>query len=53
LSAIVYLPKSPVMPGIKVGGTRGGIPAPMNPGVGGMIVEPLGKSVGWGVRASG
>jgi hypothetical protein len=51
--SIGYLPNSPVMPGMKVGGTRGGMPAPMNPVGGGMTIWPLGIKVGCGERASG
>jgi hypothetical protein len=41
------------MPGMKVGGTLGGIPAPMNPVGDGITTWPLGIKVGWGERASG
>ena len=41
------------MPGMKVSGTRGGIPAPMNPVGGGVTIKPFGISVGCGERASG
>jgi hypothetical protein len=41
------------MPGMKVAGTRGGIPAPMNPVVGGITIWPFGINWGVGERASG
>ena len=41
------------MPGMKVAGTRGGMPAPMNPVGGGITIRPFGISVGCGERASG
>jgi hypothetical protein len=41
------------MPGMKVGGTLGIMPAPMNPVGAGMIIWPLGIMVGCGERASG
>ena len=48
-----YLPRSPDMPGMKVLGTRGGMPAPMNPTGGGITIGPFGIRVGCGERASG
>jgi hypothetical protein len=38
---------------MKVAGTRGGIPAPMNPAVGGMMICPFSIMGVAGVRASG
>lgn len=38
---------------MKVLGTRGGIPAPMNPVGGGITIRPFGIIVGCGERASG
>ena len=41
------------MPGMNVAGTRGGMPAPMNPVGGGITIRPFGIIVGCGERASG
>jgi hypothetical protein len=48
-----YLCSNPVMPGMKVAGTRGIMPAVMNPELGGITTWPFAIIVGWGERASG